>query len=141
MILLDTDHLSVYGFPQSPRYITLESRVRATGDEFGTTIVCVEEQLRGWLAEINRTRDVHDQIPAYEHLRKLFDFYRGWHIAAFDERAADSFKSFRKAKVRIGSQDLKIASIALSRDALLLSANLSDFRQVPGLRVESWLEP
>ena len=35
--------------------------------------------------------------------------------------------------------DLKIASIALSRDATLLSGNLRHFEQVPGLRVEDWL--
>jgi predicted nucleic acid-binding protein len=35
--------------------------------------------------------------------------------------------------------DLKIASIALVHKALLPSANLSDFRKVPGLRVENWL--
>jgi tRNA(fMet)-specific endonuclease VapC len=46
----------------------------------------------------------------------------------------------RAARVRIGTEDLKIASLALANDALLLSANLRDFEQVPGLRVESWLE-
>lgn len=35
--------------------------------------------------------------------------------------------------------DLKIASIALTQDALLVTANLRDFEQVPGLRVENWL--
>jgi predicted nucleic acid-binding protein len=35
--------------------------------------------------------------------------------------------------------DLKIASIALVRDATLLSANLRDFEQVPGLHVEDWI--
>jgi tRNA(fMet)-specific endonuclease VapC len=34
---------------------------------------------------------------------------------------------------------LKIAAIAIANDALLLSANLRDFEQVPGLRVEDWL--
>lgn len=42
-------------------------------------------------------------------------------------------------QIRIGTQDLKIACIALEHDATLLSANLSDFNQVPGLRVEDWL--
>jgi tRNA(fMet)-specific endonuclease VapC len=46
----------------------------------------------------------------------------------------------RRLRIRIGTQDLKIAAIALSRDALLLSANLRDFQRVPGLRVENWLE-
>lgn len=36
--------------------------------------------------------------------------------------------------------DLKIVAIALVQDALLLSSNLRDFRQVPGLRVEDWLQ-
>lgn len=35
--------------------------------------------------------------------------------------------------------DLKIAAIALMNDALLLTANMVDFKQVPGLRVENWL--
>jgi hypothetical protein len=34
--------------------------------------------------------------------------------------------------------DLKIASIALVRNVLVLSANLRDFQQVPDLRVEDW---
>ena len=36
--------------------------------------------------------------------------------------------------------DLKIAAIAVAEDATLLSANVSDFQQVPGLRVEDWLQ-
>jgi tRNA(fMet)-specific endonuclease VapC len=34
--------------------------------------------------------------------------------------------------------DLKIASIVLANQATLLSANLRDFQQVPGLQVEDW---
>jgi tRNA(fMet)-specific endonuclease VapC len=64
---------------------------------------------------------------------------RDWEILPFDERAANEFLRLRK-HARIGTKDLKIASIALVNDALLLSANLREFRHVPGLRVESWLE-
>jgi tRNA(fMet)-specific endonuclease VapC len=46
----------------------------------------------------------------------------------------------RAERVRIGSQDLKIACIALANNAVLLTANLRDFEQVPGLLVENWLE-
>jgi tRNA(fMet)-specific endonuclease VapC len=38
------------------------------------------------------------------------------------------------------TMDLKIAAIALVNQVLFLSANLRDFEQVPGLRVENWLE-
>jgi predicted nucleic acid-binding protein len=36
-------------------------------------------------------------------------------------------------------EDLKIASIALVNDALLLTANSRDFEKVPGLQFENWL--
>jgi tRNA(fMet)-specific endonuclease VapC len=36
--------------------------------------------------------------------------------------------------------DLKIASIALAHDATLLTRNTRDFAQVPGLRIENWLD-
>jgi len=36
--------------------------------------------------------------------------------------------------------DLKIAAIARSHDALLLSRNLVHFALVPGLKVENWLD-
>jgi tRNA(fMet)-specific endonuclease VapC len=49
------------------------------------------------------------------------------------------FAQLRRQKIRIGSQDLKIAAIAMTENALLLSANLRDFQKVPGLRVENWL--
>jgi tRNA(fMet)-specific endonuclease VapC len=40
--------------------------------------------------------------------------------------------------VRIATMDLKIAAIALSENATLLTRNLRDFEQVPGLQVDDW---
>jgi predicted nucleic acid-binding protein len=40
--------------------------------------------------------------------------------------------------MRMGTMDLKIAAIVLSREAPLLSHNLEDFDQVTGLQVEDW---
>jgi tRNA(fMet)-specific endonuclease VapC len=58
----------------------------------------------------------------------------------FAALAAGEFMRLRRQGVRIGSLDLKIASIALVQGATLLSANVRDFRKVPGLKVENWLE-
>jgi len=41
--------------------------------------------------------------------------------------------------VRIGTMDLKIASIALSRDLVLLTRNDQDFIKVPDLKMEDWI--
>lgn len=141
MILLDTDHLTILAFSGSEKYTQLRARMSASNDQdFAATIVNAEEQLRGWLAEINRQKTPHKQIPAYERLRGLLVFLRPFSLLAFDESAADEFVRLRQMKIRIGSMDLKIAAIALVHNVLLLSANLRDFRQVPGLRVENWLK-
>ena len=70
---------------------------------------------------------------------KLIDFLGDWIIVEWDEPAAATFRRLRAGRVRIGTQDLKIAATAIAQDASLLSANLRDFEQVPGLNVEDWL--
>ena len=57
----------------------------------------------------------------------------------FDEQAASEYQGLRAQRIRIGTMDLKIAAIALVHDALLLSANLRDFQQIPNLRVANWI--
>jgi hypothetical protein len=57
MILVDTDHLSVVINTHAPGHAAFMARVHASGElSPSTTIVSVEEQCRGWLAQINRIR-------------------------------------------------------------------------------------
>jgi tRNA(fMet)-specific endonuclease VapC len=141
MILLDTDHLSVFMDERDQRHGLLNSRMEAATEQIACTIVNVEEVLRGWLAVIHRMRDVHRQLPAYVRLGKLLNILSDWEIVPFTERAADQFAGLRRQPIRIGTMDLKIASIALVNDALLLTANQRDYSLVPGLRCENWLQP
>jgi tRNA(fMet)-specific endonuclease VapC len=91
-----------------------------------------------WMAYLARTRSVAHQVEAYRRLLQHLDNYRRIPVLPFDEAAAVAFQQLRRARLRIGTMDLKIAAIAVSRDATLLSRNLADFRQVPGLQVEDW---
>lgn len=141
MILLDTDHLSVLRLRSGERCARLVARMEAATDEvFGTTIINVAEQMKGWLAAINKERQALRQVTGYRELAKLFDFYSCYYIAPFDETAAVRFNDLRHAKIRVGSSDLKIAAVALTCDALLLTANRQDFAKVPGLRFANWLD-
>jgi tRNA(fMet)-specific endonuclease VapC len=139
MILLDTDHLSVLTDARHARHPRLVARLSDLDEPVVIPVIAVEEQLRAWLAQIHRIRDVRQQVRPYGHLVRLIGILAEWDIAPWSERAADEFARLRKARVRIGTQDLKIAALARGGDALLLSANLRDFRRVPGLRVEDWL--
>lgn len=140
MLILDTDHL-VEVDRGSALGAALMEKLTQADQEVVTTIVSAEEQLRGWLAQIGRVRDVHRQINAYRRLQQRLDFFAAWHLLPWDVEAADRFKSLRAQRIRTGTMDLKIASIALARDGTLLSRNLTDFRKVPGLKVEDWLSP
>lgn len=139
MILLDTDHLSVLEVPDSPRRERLLARLALAGDEVvGTTIITVEEQMRGWMASIAKERQPQRQVRSYRRLAGLFAFFQQFHVAAFDEAAAALFETF--GRIRIGAMDKKIAAIALASNSLLLTANRRDFEQVPGLRFENWMD-
>jgi tRNA(fMet)-specific endonuclease VapC len=141
MNLLDTDHVTVLRYADDPRCVALEARLQAVRDDVvTTTVITLEEQMRGWLAEIGSQRDVARQVTPYENLAKLARFFSRWDIVPFDARAAAEFEYLRKQRVRIGTPDLKLAAIALVRDALLLSANRRDFERVPGLRFQNWLD-
>jgi tRNA(fMet)-specific endonuclease VapC len=64
-------------------------------------------------------------------------------VLPFDDRAAEVYGPLRARLEnegrRLGEPDLRIASIALSRDLVLVSGNVRHFARVPGLRVEDWL--
>ncbi len=140
MIVLDTDHLSEYQYGGTTRAVRLRDLMVVSGDqEFATTIITCEEQARGRLAGIRQQKTVFDEVSAYAQLADLIRFYTTWTILPFDRASALHFDWLKKQKIRIGTMDLKIASIVLTLGATLLSSNLRDFQQVPGLQVEDWL--
>lgn len=140
MILLDTDHLTVLKYTDSERFARLHCRLVAAAPELiGTTIVNVEEQMRGWLSAIAKERTVLRQIAAYRELTDLFDFFAKFNILSLSPEAADLFNGFRKSGVKVATMDLKTACIAMASNALLLTANRRDFERVPGLKFENWL--
>ena len=140
MIVLDTNYISLFQYPETPRATALREQLLASPDrDIVTTAITPEEQMRGWLAAIHGQQEVRQQVKFYDRLVGLFRFFADWRILPFDEQAADQFRSLRAHRVRIGTMDLKIASIVLVHQATLLSSNLRDFQKVPGLRVEDWL--
>jgi tRNA(fMet)-specific endonuclease VapC len=139
MLILDTDHLVEYQKGTSPAAQQLKQRLDEAEEPLSITIITFEEVMRGWLAAIKRANDPFRQVTAYSKLQRLVQSFAAWDILEWTPAAAAEFSELRKARVRVGTMDLKIASIALVNDATLLSRNVGDFQQVPGLRVEDWL--
>jgi tRNA(fMet)-specific endonuclease VapC len=140
VLILDTDHLSEFD-AASDAGARLKKRLIAADEEVAATIISVEEQFRGWTAQIHKLHaDPNAQIPIYARLKGRLEFYAAWNVLSWDEDSARNFVNFRRQGVRVGSMDLKIACIAITHDATVLTRNARDFAQVPGLRTENWLD-
>ncbi|MFM6281558.1 MAG: type II toxin-antitoxin system VapC family toxin, partial [Dolichospermum sp.] len=77
-------------------------------------------------------------ISAYRDLRNLRDFYSSVNLLDFNEGACEYFKKLRQQRINIGTQDLRIAAIALVKNAILVTQNYQDFIKVPDLKMEDW---
>jgi tRNA(fMet)-specific endonuclease VapC len=139
MVILDTDHFSLWEGARGPEFQRLETRLEPIPDEEkATTIITYEEHLRGWLAFAARARSLTQKVAAYKKLQGHLDAFRTIQVLGFDDRAAIEYERLRKSRLGVGTMDLMIAAITRVLDATLLSRNLSDFRKIPGLRVEDW---
>ena len=140
MLVLDTDHMSLLEWGGEGSAALRERLADIAPDDVVTTIISYEEQVRGWMAYIARAKSMRQQLEAYQRLRRHLENYRQIPVLDFDKAAAAEFDSLRRARVRVGTMDLKIAAIVLSHGATLLSRNVVDFEKVPGLKMEDWIE-
>ena len=83
-----------------------------------------------------RTERLLDQIQ-----RQILDEMA---IIPFDVPAARLYGELRAQLQRqgalIGDPDTQIASIALSRNLIVVTGNMRHFGRIPNLKVENWLE-
>lgn len=138
MVVLDTDHVSLLEWDFDGSAPLRERLADLEPNEVATTIISYEESMRGWMAYIARARTVAQQVEGYQRLRRHLDNYRQIPVLDFDEDAGAQYQRLRRARIRIGTMDLKIAAIVLASGATLLSRNRIDFEKVPGLAVEDW---
>ena len=128
IIILDTDHLTLIQRQTEPAYSRLRRRLqRLASTEIFTTMISVEEQMRGWLNLIARAKTSQQEVAAYQRLHTMLTFFASIPLLDYTEETAIVFNQLKHSRVRIGSMDLKIAAISLAYDALLLSSNLKDY--------------
>lgn len=131
MIILDTDVISQLMRPRPAA--SLLNRLRSTPvSEQATTAITIGE-----LAYGARKAARPDLYTKARHL------LAGVNIFDFDTPAAELYGPIRAdleaAGQRLADPDLRIAAIALAREALLITGNLRHFGRIPGLPVEDWL--
>jgi tRNA(fMet)-specific endonuclease VapC len=138
MFILDTDHISLWLRGNS----LVRAKAIRSAQEVTITIISVQEIFNGWVGRLNNLPTQDNLIVEYENLWQAVDFIRSFPTLKFDAEADMRYVQLlqanpllRKKRLR---QDIRIAAIALSCDAIVITRNRRDFEQVPGLRVEDW---
>ncbi|HEX5081657.1 MAG TPA: type II toxin-antitoxin system VapC family toxin [Blastocatellia bacterium] len=135
--VLDTNHLSLL----RRGHAAVAARLRNTPLNWrATTIINVEEQLRGRFAMIARARNASQWVAAYGAFQQTLDDLMQLRLLPFDDQAAAEFIRLKAGVKQIGSQDLKIAAIVLTIGGILVTRNHKDFARISGLAIEDWTQ-
>ena len=132
--IFDTDHLSLYG----RKHTSLINHLSVKRIKLITTVVNVEEQLRGRLAQVAEAKSRKQCVFAYQRLVETLLLLSDFEILSYDENAEKEYELLRRKGLRVGSQDLRIASMVIAYGGVLLTRNRQDFEKIPGLLFEDW---
>jgi tRNA(fMet)-specific endonuclease VapC len=135
--LLDTDHFSILQRQAGPEYARLSTWMgHFAPADFACCVVGLHEQLVGAHAFLNQAKSTAGLVRGYQLLERLLRDYLAFTLLPFDPPAAAVYDGLLAQGLRVGTMDLRLAAIALSRRLIVLMRNLSDFGRVPGLPVE-----
>ncbi|MEB3295847.1 MAG: type II toxin-antitoxin system VapC family toxin [Synechococcales bacterium] len=138
MYILDTDHLSLIqrGGIEGQRILTRLAPLQE--DEIFVTVISYEEQIKGWFKALSTVKRPEDTAFGYLGLQQTARDFGVMNILSFDLPAIEQYETLRSIYRRLGKNDLKIAAIAIVQDAVLLTRNHKDFRQITELKSEDW---
>ena len=139
--LLDTDHMTLVQKENADGRRLLARLDHVPPDDVATSIVTFQEQMEGGLSYLKHGHSAEHILRAYDSLDDLRRAFARYNVLAFNDAAQEMFESLRPACRRLGTLDLRIASIALATDSVLLTRNFVDFARVPGLKFEDWTKP
>ena len=135
--ILDTDCFSL----RQRNDQMMVQRLEVNAENLAVTIVTVEEVIRGWFNVINQASapsQADKLVWGYTRLWDTLDDFKNLNILKFDQNASTIYTEFFRQRIRIGTQDLRIAAIVLANNAILVTRNNQDFSQVPDLVQEDW---
>jgi len=135
--ILDTDHVSLLLRGQEDIAQRLSTYLPMS---IAVTVVTAQELLDGWLPLLKRSQPVERAVWAYAGFRRTLEFLCDAHLLDFDEQVAETFEQLRGKYPRLGTNDLRIAAIALRLGATVITRNVRHFSQVEGLKVENWAD-
>jgi tRNA(fMet)-specific endonuclease VapC len=137
--LLDTDHLSILQRQTGPEFAAILFHINQIPvADVGVSVISFHEQVLGCHTYLTRAKSTADLVHGYGMLQALLRLYLTAQVVSFDHAAEQEYDQIMGQKIRVGTMDLRIAAIALSRQLVVVTRNQSDFGRVPGLQTEDW---
>lgn len=138
LLILDTDHASLF---LKGNTLVCDRIFQTEPDDLAISVITAEEICQGWLSEINKYSQANQSsrlLLAYSEFEKSLDFFQTIQRLSFDTNAYNQFEILRHQFRRLGTRDLRIAAIAVSLNATVITRNAKDFGQIPNLSIEDW---
>ncbi|MGB8702832.1 MAG: type II toxin-antitoxin system VapC family toxin [Thermosynechococcaceae cyanobacterium] len=134
--ILDTDHVSLI-LLNHPQVTAIAAQEQIT-----VTIITVQELFNGWVGRINNPSQVNNLPALYSKFSTTVKYLQTIEILDFTIQADQCLRELlrenpllRKSRLQ---KDMRIAAIALTLGATVVTRNRRDFELVPGIELADW---
>jgi tRNA(fMet)-specific endonuclease VapC len=138
--ILDTDSVSLFleGNTQ------IADRAATKFPDVAISIITVQEIFNGWAGRINDPSQAHQLVWLYTKLWRTTEFFKKVTILNFTETAQTCHQNLLSenkllAKKRL-EKDIRIATIVLANNGIMVTRNRKDFSLIPNLQIEDWTD-
>lgn len=136
--ILDTDHASLFLAGNT----AIVAAVNKHYKDVAIAVVTVQELFNGWVGRLNNPAQAKKLTLLYTKLWETTDFIKVITVLNFDKEAEDCYNMLKNSSKELAKnkieKDLRIASIALTKNATVVTRNHKDFSQIPNLKLEDW---
>ena len=110
-------------------------------DKRGIPVVAAGEVVRGWLAAVRQAEAGKGRMSledAFGRFQQSLVNLAPFTLLPYTAAAHALVEQWRKAKIRVGTNDMRIAAICIDHGATLVTRNARDYTLIPGLTLDVW---
>lgn len=104
-------------------------------------VVAAGEIVRGWLAAVRQAEAKRGRMTlefAFARFEESLVKMAPFALLPYTAAAHAQVEAWQQAKIRVGTNDMRIAAICVAHGATLATRNARDYAQLPGLAFDVW---
>ncbi|MCU0713960.1 MAG: type II toxin-antitoxin system VapC family toxin [Pirellula sp.] len=90
---------------------------------------------------MKQSNDPSKIVSGYSRLEQVLKDFSCAQVLPFSFTASEVFEDLKRTKIRVATMDLRIASIAISKQMTVVTRNTIDYERIPGLMLQDWTVP